>query len=145
MHDKTKDTNLGIMVKWRWLAPFLARMVIGFVFIQTGLNKLHTLNHSKDVLNFFWIAIPVEHHWDPFFPIIELICGTFVLLGLWTRFTVVPLMGTILVALFNLKLKELTGLNLFAFQEFVMIALLAGLCAAGAGSVSIDRFIFKYD
>ena len=131
--------------KLRWLPQLLARMVIGFIFIQTGVNKLQDLNHSKDILNFFGVGIPSKHLWDPFFPFVELICGAFVLLGLLTRFTVVPLMGTILIALLTLKLKELTGLNLFAFQEFVMIALLAGLCAAGAGSVSIDRFIFKYD
>jgi uncharacterized membrane protein YphA (DoxX/SURF4 family) len=122
--------------------PLLARLVIGIFFVYTGLNQLQDLNHSKDVLNFFWISVPAGHRWDPFFPSIELLCGVFALLGLLTRATVSTLLGLTIAAFLNPKLKELTGLN-FALPEFVMIALLAGLYIADAGSVSLDRFIFK--
>ncbi|MBN1689201.1 MAG: DoxX family protein [Candidatus Omnitrophica bacterium] len=171
MDDKIKDTKLSIAprelsqkglqkslsqpygkksiqeiaAKWWWLAPLLARMVVGIVFIQTGLNQLHDLNHSKDVLNFFWIAVPASHRWDPFFSSVEVICGAFLLFGLLTRAAAIPLFGIIVAAILSSKFKELTGLNLSALQEFAMISLLIGICVAGAGPVSLDRFIFKRD
>ncbi len=130
--------------KWGWPAQLLARMVIGFIFIQAGLNKLHEMNHSKDVLKFFWIPIPAEHRWDPFFPSVEMICGAFLLLGLLTRSAGVLLLGILAAAVFNLKLKEFTGLNLSALQGFTVSVLLAGLCAAGAGAVSLDQLWGKH-
>lgn len=140
-----KKTIKVIAARWWWLPPFLARTLIGFVFIQAGLHKLYELNHAKDVLNFFWITVPVEHRWDPFFPAVELIFGALLLLGLFTRLTAILLFGILATSLLDPTLKELTGLNLFALQNFSIIALLAGLCVAGAGSASLDRFIFKYD
>jgi hypothetical protein len=44
---------------------------------------------------------------------------------------------------FDTHFRGLAGVNLFELQEFIVIALLAGLCFAGAGSASLDRFFFK--
>jgi uncharacterized membrane protein YphA (DoxX/SURF4 family) len=138
-----KKTIKGIVTKWWWLPSFLARMLVGFVFIQTALNKTHGLNYFKDILDFLWKAIFVEHHQDTFFPIAELICGALMLLGFLTRFTAALLLGIIAASILDAKLKNLTGLDLSAIQNFAIIALLAVLCAAGAGAASLDRFIFK--
>lgn len=139
MHEKNKPTNLNMMAKLWWLLPLLLRSVTGIYFIRTGLNKLYGLNHTKEVLNFFWIAVPAEHRWDPLIPFVGLICGTFVLLGLWTRAVIIPLFGILVAAVLNAKFKGISGLNLSAFQEFAMIALLIGLWAEGAGSFSLDQ------
>ena len=136
-------TIKGIVAKWWWLPSFLARMLMGFVFIQAGWNQLHELNHAKGGSNFSWIVIPPEHRWGVFFPALELICGVLLTFGLRTRFTALLLLGILATSILDAKLRGLTGLDLSALQNFAVIALLAGLCAAGAGSASLDRFLFK--
>ena len=118
-----KTTIKGLTAKWWWLPSFLARMLVGFVFIRAGWNM--------------W------HGWDDVFPALELIFGALMVLGLFTRFTALLLLGGLAFSILNAKLRELTGLNLSALQNVAMIALLVGLCAAGGGSGSIDRCIFK--
>jgi uncharacterized membrane protein YphA (DoxX/SURF4 family) len=135
----------GFVAKWLWLPPFLVRIVVGIFFIQTGLNQLHDLNHSNDILNFFWSAIHFEYRWLPFFPAVELVCGAFMLLGCLTRLSAVLLFGIMGVSFLDTRFRGLAGVNLFDLQEFVVMALLAGLCAVGAGSASLDRFIFKHN
>jgi uncharacterized membrane protein YphA (DoxX/SURF4 family) len=133
----------GITAKGWWMPSFLARMVAGGFFVQTAWGKLIVLDHTKDVLNFFWIALPAGHRWDPCLPGIELLLGVFLLLGFLTRFSAVLLLGIMGAAFLDVRLRGLAGVNLFAFQEFAVMALLAVLCAAGAGPASIDRFVFK--
>ena len=99
MNHKIKDSNFGTATKWLWLPALLARIVVGIFFIQTGWNQLHQLNHSKDVLNFFWISVPASHRWDPFLPSVELICGVFTLFGFLTRAALVPLLGIMVGAI----------------------------------------------
>ena len=138
-----KKTITGFAAKWLWLPPFIARMVVGIFFIQTGLSQLHDLDSSKDILNFFWSAIHFEYRWLPFAPFFEVVCGAFMLLGCLTRFSAVLLFGIMGVSFLDTRFRGLAGVSLFDFQEFIVMALLAGLCAAGAGSVSLDRFLFK--
>ncbi len=133
----------GIAGKWLWLLPFLVRIVVGIFFILTGLSQLHDLDNSKDILNFFWSAIHFEYRWLPFFPVVELVCGAFILLGCLTRFSAVLLFGIMGVSFLDTRFRGLAGVSIFGFQEFIVMALLAGLCAAGAGYVSLDRLIFK--
>ena len=138
-----KKAIKGIVEKWLWLPPFLARMLVGIFFIQTGLSQLHDLDNSKDILNLFWSAIRFEYRWLPFFPAVELVCGAFILLGCLTRFSAVLLFGIMVVSFLDTRFRGFAGVNLFDLQEFVVMALLAGLCAAGAGSASLDRILFK--
>lgn len=138
-----KKAIKGIAEKWLWLPPFLVRIVVGIFFIQTGLSQLHDLDNSKDILNFFWSAIHFEYRWLPFFPFVELVCGVFMLLGCLTRLSAVLLFGIMGVSFLDTRFRGLAGVSIFDFQEFIVMALLAGLCAAGAGSASLDRILFK--
>ena len=143
MDGKMTDAVRGIAGKWLWLPPFLARMVVGIFFIQTGLSQLRDLDSAKDILSFFWSAIHFEYRWLPFLPAVELVCGGCILLGSLTRLAAVLLFGIMVASFLDTRLRGLAGLDLFALQEFVVIALLAGLSAAGGGSVSIDRCLCK--
>ena len=143
MFDKMKKTISDVVGKWHWIPLLLGRILISFIFVRTGLDRLHDLSQSKDVLNFFGIAVPVGHRWDAVFPLVEFVCGGFMLLGLLTRLTAALLMGTIMAAFLNNKFNELSGLNLSGAQGAGLIVSLLGLCAAGAGSMSFDRFIFQ--
>ena len=138
-----KKAMKGIVGKWLWLPPFLARMLIGIFFIQTGLSQLRDLDSAKDILNFFWSAIHFEYRWLPVVPAVEFVCGAFMLLGGMTRLSALLLLGIMVTSFLDTRFRGLAGVSLFDFQEFIVMALLAGLCAAGAGSVSLDRFVFK--
>ena len=138
-----RDRIQGIYTNGRWLPLLLVRMVVGVLFVRIGLDKIHHLEQSRDTLHYWGIAIPVAHRWDSFFPFIELICGALILPGFLTRFSAALLFGILVAAILDTKLKELTGFNLVALQEWSVIALLVVLCAVGAGSASLDRFIFK--
>ena len=140
-----KKAIKGIVEKWLWLPPFLARMLVGIFFIQTGLSQLHDLDSSKDILNFLWGALHFEYRWLPFFPVVELVCGAFMLLGCLTRLSAALLFGIMVVSFLDTRFRGLAGVSIFDLQEFIVMALLAGLCAAGAGSASIDRFLFKHN
>ena len=133
----------GIVGKWLWLPPFLARMLVGIFFIQTGLSQLHDLDNSKDILNFLWSAIRFEYRWLPFVPVFEVVCGAFMLLGYLTRLSAILLFGIMVVSFLDTRFRGLAGVSIFGFQEFIVMAFLAVLCAAGAGSASLDRFLFK--
>jgi putative oxidoreductase len=63
---------------------------------------------------------------------------TFVLMGLFTRFTVIPLIVTMLVAVFIVH-----GNDAFAKQEMALLYLFHYILifVAGPGSISIDRMI----
>ena len=138
-----KQAIKGFAGKWMWLPPFLARIVVGIFFIQTGLSQIHALDNTKDVLSFFWGAIHFDYRWLPFLPAVELVCGVFMLLGCLTRISSVLLFVIMAISFLDAHFRGLAGVNLFGLQEFVVMALLAGLCAAGAGSASFDRLVFK--
>jgi uncharacterized membrane protein YphA (DoxX/SURF4 family) len=138
-----KKAIKGIAEKWLWLPPFLVRIVVGIFFIQTGLSQLRDLDNSKDIMNFFWSAIHFEYRWLPFFPVVEVVGGAFMLLGCLTRLSAALLFGIMVVSFLDTRFRGLAGVSIFGFQEFIVMALLAGLCAAGAGSASLDRFLFK--
>ena len=129
----------GIASKLEWLPPLLARITIGFIFIQSGWGKLH---HLDKVIDFFTqLGIPAPHLQAPFVATVEFVCGTAVLLGVLTRITSIPLIGTMVVAILTAKKSDIGDISdLFAMAEYLYIVLLAWLAVAGAGPVSIDYF-----
>ena len=75
---------------------------------------------------------------------IELVGGTLVLVGLFTRFAAVPLMGTMVVAILTAKRPEIDGIrSLLAFDEFTYLAGFLWLTVAGAGKASLDWVIYR--
>ena len=70
----------------------------------------------------------------------EVLCSLFVLLGLFTRFSVVPLIITMLVAALMVH-----GNDPFAKQEMSLLYLFHYILifVAGPGNISIDRMISR--
>lgn len=127
----------GIYCRLSWLPPLVARIVLGYIFIESGWGKLH---HLDKVIAFFTqLGIPAPHLQAPFVASVELVCGVLVLVGLFTRFASIPLIGVMVVAILTAKLKQMSGISdLFASEEFLNIVLLIWLAIAGAGSAAID-------
>lgn len=140
--EKFKALVLTAAAKLQFLAPILARLVIGTVFVQTGWGKLHNLDQ---IVNFFReLGIPAPELQAPFVSGVELVCGAMILAGLMTRLAALPLIGTMVVAILTAKLKDFTGpLDVFGTQEFDYIVLLLVLFVYGAGKFSIDQLICK--
>lgn len=140
--NKLKQLVLGAAAKVRWAAPLLARVAVGYVFIETGWGKLHNL---EQVTQFFTqLGIPAANIQAPFVASVEFVCGILVFIGLATRLASIPLMGTMVVAIMTAKRAEIAGISdLFMMSEFLMIVVFFWLFAAGPGPVSADQLICR--
>ena len=133
---------LNVLRRLDFVPPLLARFVIGFVFVNTGWGKLHSLDHL--IQYFTELKIPFPQIQAPFVASIEFVCGGLVLVGLATRFAAFPLIGTMVVAIATALWPDLDGLNdLLGRAEFLYIVLLVALVVRGAGAVSIDALLAK--
>jgi len=123
-----------------WLPGLISRLTIGGIFIQTGWGKI---THLDKVINFFTsLGIPAPRLQAPFVASVELGCGTLVLLGLATRVASLPLIGTMIVAILTVRIKEVRDYSDFlSMPEYLYIVLLVWLIVKGAGSLSIDRIL----
>lgn len=142
--NENRDTGVcGLLhsafSKLSFLPPLLARIIIGFIFVQAGWGKLHNLDR---VVEFFTqLGIPAPNIQAPFVAGVEFVCGLLVLLGVLTRFASVPLICTMIVAILTARMEDIGGLgDLFATSEFLYIALLLWLVIGGAGCLSVDHF-----
>jgi len=124
-----------------WMGPLAVRLSLGAVFLGTGWGKLHNLGQ---VTSFFTdLGIPFPAAQAALVSGVELVGGTLILLGLFTRFAALPLMGTMAVAILTAKRPEIDGLrSLLAFEEFTYLAGFLWLLVAGAGKASLDWLFF---
>ena len=132
---------LAILDRFSWVGPLALRLSLGAVFLGTGWGKLHNL---AGVRSFFTeLGIPFPAAQAAMVSGIELVGGTLVLLGLFTRFAALPLMVTMTVAILTAKRPEIDGIrSLLAFDEFTYLAGFLWLFVAGAGRASLDALLF---
>ncbi len=133
---------LTVAAKLAWLPPTLARICVGWLFMNTGWGKLH---HLPDLVSFFrQLGIPMPEFQAPLAASAEFVCGTLILAGLATRLAVVPLIVIMIVAIATARKDELNGIaDLFGFVEYLYILLLIWLGVSGAGPLSPDRWIAR--
>lgn len=125
-----------------WAGPLAARIVVGWVFLWSGWQKLHIL--PRMIENFRSWGIPAPEILTPFVSGVEFIGGLLLLLGLLTRFISVPMMIVMLVAIVSAKWAQVDSLEtLLGFEEVSYFAMFAWLGIAGPGPVSLDRLILK--
>ena len=120
-----------------WLAPLVARVTVGWVFLWSGWGKLNDL--PTVIENFVGWGIPFPHILAPFVSIVEFLGGLLLLLGLFTRLAAVPLIIVMIVAILTAKRAEIDSLEtLLGFDEVAYMALFLWLAVAGPGPMSID-------
>jgi putative oxidoreductase len=133
---------LRVSTGLRWLPPTVARLALGWVFVESGWGKLQNL--PKVVAFFTDLGIPAPQFQAPLAAGTEFVCGVLLLLGLATRLASLPLIGTMIVAIGTARASELAGPSeLFGFIEFLYIALLLWLGAYGPGPISLDGLFAK--
>ena len=127
---------------FRWLSPTIARLTVGLVFFQSGWGKLHDL--EKITSYFTELGIPNPAFQARFASTAEFVCGGLLLLGLATRFAVVPLIVTMGVAIGTAQWENVDVIgSLVGLVEFAYIALLVWLGTDGPGPLSLDRLIAR--
>jgi putative oxidoreductase len=138
---RVKAHALGLCKRFDDLAPLLARITVGVVFITSGWGKIHNL---EQVTAFFGeLGIPAPAFQALFVSYVELVCGSALLLGLLTRLVAIPLMATMVVAIITAKAEEITGVaDLLGTVEFAYVAMLFGLVLTGPGKLSLDALLF---
>ena len=101
-----------------WGAPaatILIRVMVGAVFLSEGIQKFLYAEYVG-AGRFARIGIPNPELMAPLVGTIEIICGALVLLGLFTRWAVIPLLGIMAVAFVTTKLPILIGQDLGPFR-----------------------------
>lgn len=121
----------------------LSRIVIGTVFIQSGWGKLHDLD--KVISYFESLGIPFANIQAPFVATTELVAGGFILVGLLTRLSSLPLIGIMTVAIMTAKWEDVSGLSsMYDMSEFLYIMILLWILANGAGYFSADNVLKRF-
>ena len=123
------------LLDWALLA---VRIFVGVAMLTHGFPKLMMLLSGKiEFINFMGIG---EKTSLILAVLAEVLCSLFVLLGLFTRFSVVPLIITMLVAALMVH-----GNDPFAKQEMSLLYLFHYILifVAGPGNISIDRMISR--
>jgi len=116
----------------------LFRVTVGVLMLSHGYTKLIHFNVMRyDFLNFLGLGSTLSLSLDIF---AELFCSIFVILGLFTRLAVLPIMIAMAVALFKVH-----HFHLFAEGEratfYLAGCLLIAFC--GPGRISVDGLIGK--
>jgi uncharacterized membrane protein YphA (DoxX/SURF4 family) len=136
-------------------AIFLIRLLVGWVFVVEGLLKFLWAD-ELGAGRFASIGIPVPHLTGPFVGVVEIVCGTLILIGLWTRWSAFILLANISVAILSTKIPILLGHGFWRFAppklkhygllsmlhesrtDFSMVLGLISLLITGAGAWSAD-------
>lgn len=126
-----------------WLPPLAARLVVGWVFMWSGWQKLHNL--PEMIENFRGWGIPNPEILTPFVSGVEFVGGLLLLLGLFTRIAAVPLVVVMAVAIVSAKWAQVDSLEtLLGFEEVAYMALFGWLAVAGPGPISLDYLLQKW-
>ncbi len=131
----------------RWTARaskalLLVRLLVGWVFVSEGIQKF-LFPAQLGVGRFEKIGIPAPHFMAPFVGTVEIVCGTLLLVGLFTRLAAVPLLAVILVAIATTKIPMIAKSGMWSMlhearTDFSMVLGLVFLLITGAGSWSVD-------
>lgn len=128
-------------------AAIVIRLLTGSIFVSEGIQKF-LFPGELGVGRFEKLGIFYPSMMAPFVGTVEIVCGSFLLLGLLTRLAAIPLLITMSVAIFSTKFNVLmeSGFWKFAHEartDYSMIMSLMFLLIVGSGSISIDQKIIE--
>lgn len=120
----------------------LIRLIVGWVFLSEGIQKF-LFPAALGVGRFVKIGIPDPQILAPFVGVVEILCGSLLIIGLLTRLAAIPLLGVISVAIWTTKIPMLAKQGFWAMAheartDFCMVFGLVFLLIVGAGGLSLD-------
>ena len=128
---------------------------MGSVFLSEGIQKFLFPNDLA-AGRFIRIGIPAPEVMAPFVGVVEIVCGSLIILGFLTRLAAIPLIIDMCVALVSTKIPILLGHGFWRFSvsklpsygfwsmaheartDFAMLLGSIFLLIAGAGAWSLD-------
>jgi putative oxidoreductase len=128
-------------------STIIIRLMVGAVFISEGIQKFlfaDTLGAGR----FAKIGLPSPEFLANFVGVIEITCGTLVLVGLLTRYASIPLIIIMLVSIITTKLPILTSNGFWSMAhesriDWVMLLGSIFLIIKGGGKWSMDKRFWK--
>jgi putative oxidoreductase len=130
---------VALLERASFLAPLLLRVAIGVEFIQTGLGKVQHLDRITAYFVELHIPMPAFNAvlvgWS------ELLCGTAILLGLFTRLATIPLIVSMCVAMMTAQRDKVFTLDLFGLEEFHYLVMCVAIAILGPGRIALDHFV----
>jgi putative oxidoreductase len=123
-------------------AILLIRILVGWVFLSEGVQKF-LFPDALGVGRFVKIGIPWPQGMAPFVAVVEIVCGSLLLIGLMTRLAAIPLLIDICVALYSTKIVTLAKNGFWgtlheARTDVSMLLGLIFLLLIGGGARSLD-------
>ena len=127
-------------------AIILIRLMTGLVFFSEGIQKF-LFASTLGVGRFVKIGLPIPEVLAPLTGATEIIFGAMVIVGLFTRISVIPLLIVILTAIFSTKIPILLNNGFWAVAheartDFSMLLGLLFLLISGGGRWSADRYLY---
>ena len=124
-------------------AVVLIRLMVGAVFLSEGIQKF-LYPATRGTGRFEKIGLPVAEFLGPFVGTFEIACGSLVLLGLFTRLAVIPLIAIMCTAIGTTKIPTLLNEGFWeaahaARTDWSMLLGSFFLLIRGGGSWSVDR------
>ena len=126
-------------------AIVLIRVLVGWVFLSEGIQKF-LFPDSLGVGRFVKIGIPWPQVMAPFVGIVEIVCGSLLLIGFVTRLATVPLLIDITVAIYSTKIVSFAKNGFWgtlheARTDLSMVLGLIFLVVVGGGAWSLDAWL----
>ena len=123
-------------------AVVLIRLLVGAVFLSEGIQKF-LFPAALGVGRFMTIGIPAPELLAPFVGLVEIACGSLLIIGLATRLAAVPLLVDIVVAIATTKVPMLFKSGFWATAheartDYSMLLGLVFLLVVGGGPWSLD-------
>jgi putative oxidoreductase len=120
----------------------LLRILVGWVFLSEGIQKF-LYPAALGVGRFEKIGIPAPRVMAPFVGTVEIVCGTLLIIGLFTMLALLPLLIDILVAIATTKVPMFLKQGFWAAMhegrtDFCMLLGLIAIALLGAGVLSLD-------
>lgn len=148
--------------RWSWQrllgadgspAVICVRLLVGAVFLSEGIQKFLYPNQLGPG-RFTKIGIPAATFFADLDGVVEIVCGTLILVGLLTRLAAIPLLIDIVGAIALTKIRELQsggflgvhgfwGMAHDARADWSMLLGLIFLLWAGPGQWSLDRALAR--
>jgi len=120
----------------------LIRLMVGWVFLSEGIQKF-LFPEALGAGRFVKIGLPAPHLLAPFVGLVEIVCGSLLILGLLTRLAAIPLLIDISVAIVTTKVPMFAKSGFWATMheartDYCMWLGSLFLLIVGAGSLSWD-------
>ncbi len=145
--DLFSRLNLVIVKTVNDNRTILIRLIVGLIFLSEGIQKF-LFPELVGTARFEKIGFTDAAFWAYFTATFEIICGTLILIGLWTRVAAIPLLIIMIVAFVTTKYPILMEKGFWTMAheyrtDFALTLLLVYLMIFGSGKWSVDSTLYK--